>query len=193
MLLFLISFIDICLMSNKMLTVNYIFCWTLRNEYTHVVVVKLLSFVQLLQLHGLQHTRLPCPSVSPGVCLNSCPLSQWGHPTTASSVIPSSSCPQSLPALGFFFPMIYLFLSGGQSTGASASASVLPMKYSELISFWIDWFDILTVHVTLKSLLQPPQYKSINSLAFSLFMVQLSHMYMTTGKNHSFDYMDLGW
>ena len=88
MLLFLISFIDICLMSNKMLTVNYIFCWTLRNEYTHVVVVKLLSFVQLLQLHGLQHTRLPCPSVSPGVCLNSCPLSQWCHPITSSSLPP---------------------------------------------------------------------------------------------------------
>ena len=66
-------------------------------------------------------------------------------------------------------------------------------EYSGFISFRMDWFDLLAVHVTLKSLLQPPQYKSINSLAFSLFMVQLSHMYMTTGKNHSFDYMDLGW
>ena len=156
MLLFLISFIDICLMSNKMLTVNYIFCWTLRNEYTHVVVVKLLSFVQLLQLHGLQHTRLPCPSVSPGVCLNSCPLSQWGHPTTASSVIPSSSRLQSFPASGSV-PMSQFFTSGGQNIGASASASVLPMNIQDwflLVLIWSDWFGLLAVQGTLKSLLQ---------------------------------------
>ena len=77
------------------------------------------------QLHGLQHTRLPCPRLSPGVC--SCPLSWRCHPTILSSVTPFSSCPQSFPASGSF-PMSWLFASGGQSIGASASASVLPVN-----------------------------------------------------------------
>ena len=76
--------------------------------------------------HGLQHTRLPCPSLSPGVSLDSCPLSRWCHPTISSSV-PFSSCPQSFPASGSFL-MSQLFASGGQSIGDSASASVLPMN-----------------------------------------------------------------
>ena len=78
--------------------------------------------------HGLQHTRLPCPS---GACSNSCPLSQWCHPITSSSVVPFSSCPQSFPASGSF-PMSWLFASGGQSIGASASASVLPVTLPQL-------------------------------------------------------------
>ena len=64
--------------------------------------------------HGLQHARLPCPSLSPGACSNLCPLSQWCHPTISSSVAPFSSCSQSFPASGFF-PMSWLFTSGGQS------------------------------------------------------------------------------
>jgi len=80
-----------------------------------------------LQLHGLQHTRLPCPSVSPRVCSNSCPLSQWCHPAISPSVIPFSSCPQSFPASGSF-QMSRHFAPGGQSIEASASASVLPMN-----------------------------------------------------------------
>ena len=75
--------------------------------------------------HGLQNASLPCPSLSPGVCSNSCPLSQWCHPTISYSVIPFSSCLQSFPALRSF-PMSELFTSGGQSIGASAS--VLPMN-----------------------------------------------------------------
>ena len=76
----------------------------------------------------LQHARLPCPSLSPWVCSNSCPLSRWCHPTTSSSVAPFSSCPhQSFPASGSL-PMSQLFASGGQSVRASASASVLPMN-----------------------------------------------------------------
>ena len=74
----------------------------------------------------MQQARLPCPSLSPGVCLNSCLLSRWCHPTIASSVIPFSSCPQSFPASGSF-PLSRLFTSGGQSIGASASTSVLPL------------------------------------------------------------------
>ena len=80
-----------------------------------------------LQPHGLQHASLPCPSPTLGVCSESCPSSQWWHPAISSSVIPFSSCPQSLPASGSF-PMSQLFAWGGQSIGISASASVLPMN-----------------------------------------------------------------
>ena len=96
--------------------------------------------------HGLQHTRLPCPSPTSGVSLNSCPLSQWCHPTISSSVIPFSSCLQSFPAWESF-PVSQFFASGGQSIEASASASVLPMNIQ-------DWLDRFAVQATLKSLLQ---------------------------------------
>ena len=80
-----------------------------------------------LQRHEPQHTRPPCPSPTPGVHPNPCPLSRWCHPANSSSVVPFSSCPQSFPASGSF-PMSQLFTSGSQSTGVSASASVLPMN-----------------------------------------------------------------
>ena len=79
-----------------------------------------------LRRHGLQHARFPCPSLSPGACSNSCPLNWWCHPIISSSAISFSSCLQSFPASGSF-PMKWLFTSGGQSIGDSASASVLPM------------------------------------------------------------------
>ena len=84
--------------------------------------------------HGLQHTRLPCPSPTPGTCSNSCPSSQWCHPIISFSVVPFSSCLQCFPASGSFL-MSQLFTSGGQSIGASASASVLPMNIQ-------DWFPL---------------------------------------------------
>ena len=80
-----------------------------------------------LQPHGLQHARLPGPSLSSAVCSNSCPLSQWCHPIISSSVIPFSSRLQSFPASGSF-PMSQFFTSGGQSIGVSAWASVLPVN-----------------------------------------------------------------
>ena len=80
-----------------------------------------------LRPHGLQHARLPCPSPTSGAYSNSCPLSQWCHPTVSSSVIPFSSRLQSFPASGSF-PMSQFFASGGQSIGASASGSVLPIS-----------------------------------------------------------------
>ena len=83
-----------------------------------------------LWLHGLQHARLPCLSPTPRACSNSCPLSQWCHPTISSSVVPFSSCPQSFPASGPFI-MSQLFASGGQSIGTSASASVLPTNIQD--------------------------------------------------------------
>ena len=83
-----------------------------------------------LQPHGLQHTRLPCPSPTPGACSNSCPSSRWCHLTISSSVGPFSSCLQSFSASGSF-PMFWLFASGGQSIGASASGSDLPMTIQD--------------------------------------------------------------
>ena len=80
-----------------------------------------------LRLHGLQHTRPPCPSPTPGAYSNSCPLSPWCHPTISPSVVPFSSHLQSFPASGSF-PMSQHFAWGGQSIGVSASASVLPMN-----------------------------------------------------------------
>ena len=107
-----------------------------------------------LRPHGLQHARLSCPSPSSGACSNSCTLNRRCHLTILSSVVSFSSCFQSFPA-SRSFSMSQFFASGGQSIGASASASVLPMnEYSGLISFSIDWFDLLVVQGTLKSLLQ---------------------------------------
>ena len=97
-----------------------------------------------LQPHGLQHARPPCPSPSPRVCSNSCPLSQWCHPTISSSIIPFDSCLQSFPASGPF-PTSQLFLSGDQSIGRSASASVLPNNIQ-------GWFPLgLTGFISLQS------------------------------------------
>ena len=84
--------------------------------------------------HGLQHTRLPCPSPTAGNCSNSCPSSQWCHPTISFSVVPFSSCLQSFPASASF-PVSQFFASGGQSIGASASAPVLPVNIQ-------DWFPL---------------------------------------------------
>ena len=89
--------------------------------------VQLLSCVWLFVIPWSQHARPPCPSPTPGVYSNSCPSSQWCHPAISSSVVPFSSCPQSLPA-SRSFPTSQLFSWGGQSIGVSASASVLPMN-----------------------------------------------------------------
>ena len=99
-----------------------------------------------LQPHGPQHARPPCPSPTPVVYPNSCPLSWFSHPTISSSVIPFSSCLQSSPASGSF-EMSQLFTLGGQSIGVSASTSVLPMNAQ-------DWLDLLAVQGTLKSIHQ---------------------------------------
>ena len=92
--------------------------------------------------HGLQHTRPPCPSSTPGVYSNSCPLSRWCHPAISSSVVPFSSCPQSLPASGSF-PVSQFFTSGGQSIGVSASKSVLLMNIQDWFPLrwtgWVSW------------------------------------------------------
>ena len=95
-----------------------------------------------LRLHGLQHARFRCPSPTPGACSNSCPLSQWCHPTISSSVIPFSSCLQSCPASGSF-PMSQFFTSGGPSIEASASASVLPTNIQDWFPLgWTGWISL---------------------------------------------------
>ena len=129
----------------------------------------------------MNHSMPPCPSPTPGVHSNSCPLSRWCHPAISSSVVPFSSCPQSFP-VSESFPMSQLFASGGQSIGVATSKSVLPMNTQELISFRMDWLDLLAVQGTCKSLLQHHSSKASILLRSAFFIVQLSHPYMTTGK-----------
>ena len=134
-----------------------------------------------LRPHGLQHTRLPCPSPSLGVCSNSCPLSRWCIPTISSSVISFSSHLQSFSASGSF-QMIRLFAPGGPSIGVSASASVLPMNIqgwfllglTDLISLQFKGLSRVFSSITVQ------KHQFLQRSAFS--MVQLSHPYMTTGK-----------
>ena len=105
-------------------------------QFTHSVVS------DSLWPHGLQHARPPCPTPTPGVESNSCPLSRWCHPTVSSSIVPFCSCLQSFPASGSF-QMSQLFASGGQSIRVSASASVLPMNIQELFPLgWTGWISL---------------------------------------------------
>jgi len=144
--------------------------------------VPIYSFIQSvvahLRPHGLQHTRLPCPSLFPRVCSNSGPLSRWCHPTVSSSVAPFSSCPQSFPASGSF-PRSRLFSSGGQSIGASASASVLPMNIQ-------GWFPLgLSGLIFLQSTGLSRVFSSTTVRKHQFFSASLwsnSHIHTTTRK-----------
>ena len=133
-----------------------------------------------LRPHELQHARPPCTSPPPRACSNSCPLSQWCHPDISSSVIPFPNL-QSSPASGSF-PMSQFFASGGQSIWSFSFTISHSNDYSGLISFRMDWLDLLAVQGTLKSLLQ--HHRSEGSILWcsAFFIVQLSHPYMTTGK-----------
>ena len=135
-----------------------------------------------LQPHGLQHVRPSCLSPPPRVYSNSCLLRWWCHPTISSSVVPFSSCLQSFPESGSF-PMSQLFASGGQSIGVSAAASVVPVNIQDWSPLgWTGWISL--------------QFKGLSRVFFNtavqkasilqhsaFFMVQLSHPYMTAGKN----------
>ena len=127
-----------------------------------------------------------CPSPTLWVDPNSCPLSRWCHPTISSSVVPFSSHPQSFPALGSF-QMSQLFEAGGQSIG-SFSFNISPSnEHPGLISFRMDWLDLLAVQGTLRSLLQNHSSKASILQHSTFFIVQLSHPY-DCWKNHSLDY-----
>ena len=162
-----------------------------------------------LWYHGLQHSRLSCPSSSYGACSNSCSLNWRCHPTTSSSVIPFSSCPH-FPSIRVFSNELALLIRCPKYW--SFSFSISPSnEYSGLISFRIDWFDLLVVQGTLKSLLQHHSSEASILRCSAFFMVQLLHPYMTTGKMialtrwtfvsctaiysllaiYSFDYVDL--
>ena len=132
--------------------------------------------------HGLQHVRPPCPSPTLRACSNPCPLSLWCHPTISSSVVPK----RKLPAFNLVQHQgLYQWVSSSNQV-----ANVLEFQlqhqsfneYSGLISFRIDWLDLLAVQWTLKSLLQHHSSKVSIFRCSSFFMVQLSHPYMTTGK-----------
>ena len=140
---------------------------TISVQFSHSVVSV------FLWPHGLQHTRLPCPSPTSGACSNSCPLSRWYLPTISTSVVPFSSRLQSFPASGSF-PMYQFFTSGGQSMGDSASA----WSFQEIFrtDFLQDWLvGSLVVQGTLKSLLQLHSTKASNLQCSAFLMVQLSH------------------
>ena len=129
--------------------------------------------------HELQHARPPCPSPTPRVHSDSCPSSQWCHPAISSSVIPFSSCPQSLPASGSF-PVSQLFEWGGQSIGVSALASFLPKNTQDWSPLeWTGWISLQSK--VLSSVFSNSSKASILWHS-AFFTVQLSHPYMTTGK-----------
>ena len=133
-----------------------------------------------LRPHELQHARPPCPSPTPGVYPNSRPSSQWCHLAISSSVVPFSSCPQSLPASVFSNEST---LRRRWAKDWSFSFSITPSKeIPALVSFRMDWLDLLAVQGTLKSLLQHHSSKASILRCSAFFTVQLSHPYMTTGK-----------
>ena len=142
--------------------------------------VQLLSPVRLCDPMDCSSPGFPYPSPTPGACSDSCLSSWWCHPTISSSVIPFSSCLQSFPASGSFL-MIRFLASCGQSIGASASASVLPMNIQDWFPLgWTGW--ICLQFKGLSSLLQHHSSKASILWCSAFFIVQLSHLYMTTGK-----------
>ena len=153
-------------------------------EHIKKTSVQSLSCVWLFATPRLQHTRLPSSSPTPGACTNSCPLSWWCHPAISSSVVPFSSRLQSFPVSGSF-QMSQFFTSGGQSTGASASALVLPMNIQ-------DWFPLgLTGWISLQSKRLSRVFSNTTVQKHQLFGTQVYVPTLTSihdcWKNHSFD------
>jgi len=135
-----------------------------------------------LRPHESQHSRPPCPSPTPGIHPDSRSSSQWCHPAISASVVPFSSCPQSLPA-SESFPMSQHFAWNTSPKYWSFSLSIIPSKeIPGLISFRMDWLDLLAVQGTLRSLLQHHSSKASILRRSAFFTVPLSHPYMTTGK-----------
>ena len=160
---------------------SYLWCILICQGKGLSLLVQLLTMCNCLQLHGLQHARCPCPSPTPTVYSNSCPLSQWCHPTISSSVVPFSSLLQSFP-----------------ESGSLHNKSIPPTKWPKVLELqlqhqsvqWIfrtdfimmDWLDLLAVQGTLKTLLQYHSSKTWILQCSAFFIVQLSPPYLTTGK-----------
>ena len=137
-----------------------------------------------LRPHELQHARPPCPSLTPGVHSNSRPSSRWCHPAISSSVVPFSSCPQSLPASASF-PMSQLFAWGGQSTGVSL-ASFLPKNTQDWSPLeWTGWISLQSKR--LSRVFSKPQFKRINSSALSFLCSPTLTSIHDYRKNHNLD------
>ena len=134
--------------------------------------------------HGLQHARLPCPSLPPGACSNLCPLSQWCHPTISSSVLPFSSCLKSFPVSGSF-PMSWrLFVSGSQSIWASASSSVLPMNIQD--EFPLELIGLISLQSKgLSRVFSNTTVQKHQFLGFQLSLWYNSHIHTWLLENHS--------
>ena len=140
-----------------------------------------------LRPHGLQHARPPCPSPTPGVDSNSCPLSRWCHPAISSFVIPFSSHLQSFSASGSF-QMSQFLASGGQSFGFSASASVLPMNIQDWFPLgWTGWISLQSKGLSRVFSNKTPQFKSINSSVLSFLYSPTLTFIHDHWKTHSFD------
>ena len=138
--------------------------------------------------HGLQHTRLPCPSATRGIDSNSCPLSRWCHPTILSSIIPFCFQPSIFPSITVFSNESVIHIRWPKYW--SFSFSISPSnEYSELISFRMDWYDLLRVQGTLKPFLT--QFKGINLSVLSFLYGPTLTSIHDYWKNHSFDYMDI--
>ena len=132
-------------------------------------------------------SRLPCPSPTSGACSNSCPQSWWCHPTRSSSVNPFSSCLPYFPASGNESVLLIRWAEYW-----SFSFSISPSnEYSALTYFRIDWFDLLAAEENSQEFSPTPQFKNINSLTLSFFMVQISYLYTTTGKMIALTIIDL--
>ena len=146
-----------------------------------------------LRPHEPQHARPPCPSPTPGVYSDSCPLSQWCHPTISSSVVPFSSCLQSFPASGSFQTSQF-FTSGGQIIGVSTSASVLPVNTQDWSPLgWTGWISLHFKRYSRVFSTVQPQFKGINSSVLSFLYSPTLTSIHDYWKNHSFDKMDLCW
>ena len=159
------------------------------SDIPQLVVSRFLKGVQFslsvvsdpLRPHGLQYARPPCPSPTPRVYANSCPLSRWCHPTISSSVVPFSSCPQSFPA-SMSFQMSQLFASGGQRIGVSTSASVLPMNIQDWFPLgWTGWISLLSKGLSRVFSNNTVQKHKFFSAQLCLYSNSLNW------KNHSFD------
>ena len=138
-----------------------------------------------LRPHERQHTRPPCPSPTPGVYPNPCPSSRWCHPTISSSVVPFSSCPQSLPASGSF-QMSQLFATGDQSIGVSASTSALPMNTQDWSPLgWIGWISLQSKGPS--RVFSNITAQSINSSVLSFLSSRTLTSIPDHWKNHSLD------
>ena len=155
--------------------------WTIIHFYKSCWWCSVAQLCLTLQPPGWLHPRLPCPSLSLGVCPNSRPLSWWCHPTISSSVTPFSSCPQSFPSIRVSPNESVLHIRWPEYW--SFSFSISPSNaHSGLISFRMDWFDLLAVQGTLKSLLQHHSSKASILQHSIFFMVHFSYLYMTTGE-----------